>query len=277
MIKLEPPYIPALRFNNLVYVRNFKCASTFFYENFYATFGWHMIDYNNIDWDNDFVFGHIIDPIERRHKGIAEYINMMNLSEEFINNKKLQNLLQTTPYLDRHSLLYSLTFGDKCNDIHWIPLSTHQESINRTEKLLKSQIPNINLADWDYNFDHVSSTNSDKKKVEKILATIWSYKLLYTREIEKFNAVTKNEAWANFYNTKAVDGWPVAPTVDNFITLPLYIRMAVATNETHNISVSPDYTQLTIKPPFENHIASTDIDLYAADIELYQRALSKYE
>ena len=173
MINMRPPIMYSLRFKNLVYVRNLKCASTFFFENLLNVFDWERISYQNINWDTDHVFGHIIDPITRRHKAVAEFIDMRMLSEEFLKNQKLQQLLSVAPYLDRHGIPYTTTFKDKCYKIDWIPiLDSNIGNITNTQKLLNYYNgTDIQLADWNHQFVHVGSTV--KKEVEHVLKHYW--------------------------------------------------------------------------------------------------------
>jgi hypothetical protein len=173
MINMRPPFNESLRFKNLVYVRNLKCASTFFYENLLNVFNWKNISYQDIDWDTDHVFGHIIDPVVRRHKAVAEFVDMQMLSEEFLKNKNLQLLLGVAPYLDRHGIPYTATFRDKCYKIDWIPiLDSNIDNITNTQKLLNYYNgTDIQLADWDHQFVHVGSTV--KKEVERVLKHHW--------------------------------------------------------------------------------------------------------
>jgi hypothetical protein len=173
MIKVNQTVIPALRYNNLVYVRNLKCASTFFYENLLNVLGWKKTSYDDINWELDHVFGHLIDPVERRHKGVAEFIDMCGLTDKFVNDDQLQSLLRATPFLDRHAVSYTNIFKEKCYSIDWIPLvsSAHNDNILNTQKLLKYYGHNIAMADWDLTYVHPGDPL--KKQAETILRKNW--------------------------------------------------------------------------------------------------------
>jgi len=154
----------------LVYVRTLKCASTFFYWNFTKTFGWHEIDYQDIDWDRQHVFGHLAEPITRRHKAVAEYIDMHSLGHEYLNNENLQQLLDETPTLDCHSAPYLDTFQTDAYRIDWIPLSdNNDDNIDITARLLRTY--GVDNVQWDRDFDH--SASASKKAVELKLKETW--------------------------------------------------------------------------------------------------------
>lgn len=169
--------IEVCRQGNFVYIRNYKCASTFFYWNFVNKFLWKEISYHDIDWDQDHVFSHILDPIERRHKGVAEKIHMHRASRLFLENETLQQSLAHACLLDNHTETYSTRFLDKAWLIDWIPLNrSHQEVIDLTEKLLEQKL------DWNMDWVHYgdNSKNSTipgdnlKKQVELKLREIWN-------------------------------------------------------------------------------------------------------
>ena len=84
-------FINAYRYKNYVYLRNLKCASGFFVANF-KKFGWTQILFQDIDWETDVVFSHILNPIERRHKSIREVLVNYGLVNDYISNFRLQKL-----------------------------------------------------------------------------------------------------------------------------------------------------------------------------------------
>lgn len=183
--------IPTLRHGNLVYVRNLKCGSTFFYNNLLIAFGWEVINYDTINWQTDHVFGHLFDPIKRRHKGVAEFVDMCNLTDEFITDVNLQNLLSSTPFLDRHAVAYTDIFKEKSHQIDWIPLAySNQENIKHTQALLNYHKLNVVDADWD--FEYIHDSNQKKKQVEQILSRNWTNNISLT-EPELTRSITSSE------------------------------------------------------------------------------------
>ena len=191
---------------NLVYVRTLKCASTFFWDSF-KKLGWWGIEFDKIDWKNQHVFSHIMDPDKRRHKGVAEYINMYNAYDLFYQNETFKKFIAHVPSLDQHSISYHDQYGNYCNLIDWIPLSgrsheftwwlTPEESVAKTDLLLRHH--GVKVFDrWAW--DRINSSSDRQKQLEKDLGELWqkdqpnwtSWYLqrdreLYNRVISKFN------------------------------------------------------------------------------------------
>lgn len=152
----------------MVYVRNLKCASTFFGSSFKKCWRWEPIVWHNIDWETQHVFGHMLDPIERRFKGLAEYINMHGLNDLFCNNTDFQNFVKNVVCLDEHTSSYHNTFGNLVYHIDWIPISgyTHDQVIGFTERLMRHYGIRT-LKNWDY--DNVHRTHFSKQVIEQKL------------------------------------------------------------------------------------------------------------
>ena len=191
--------IEVCKHNNFVYIRNYKCASTFFYWNFVKKFNWQEISYHDIDWQQNHVFSHMLDPIERRHKGIAEKISMHGLSELFLNNDSFQQCFEYVCLLDKHTETYCDKFQDRVRQIDWIPLNRdHNEVIERTEKCLGQQ-PKWNMS-WVHYGDHSKISHdprdSLKKQVELKLQEYWDRQcppewaqIYYRNDIKLYNDV----------------------------------------------------------------------------------------
>ena len=123
---------------NLVYIRMLKCASSFFHNNF-QDWGWNLIEFDSIDWHQHHVFAHMLDPLERRYKGAAEYIQMCNMQDVFHNNPDFKKFVSTIPVFDEHTASYYSQLGDYCEQIDWIPISnrTPEQTTRLTEMLLQ--------------------------------------------------------------------------------------------------------------------------------------------
>jgi len=186
----------------LVYVRNLKCASTFFYESFLKLWRWEEMNWMDIDWENQHVFGHISDPIERRHKGVAEFISMCELEDLFNQNKNFQNFVKFAPVLDQHSSSYHDTFGESCYQIDWIPITdySHQQVVNFTENLMSNWGISHCVGRWDYTQAHQSTPakkaiehkikelyNSEARPPEYLSWYFHKDQLLYKSICRKFN------------------------------------------------------------------------------------------
>lgn len=144
----------AYRHNNLVYIPITKHASTSYSYFFEQILNWEEIEFRNINWDTDKVFSHIINPRERHFKGTVEAISILGL-EYLLDDPGFCNLLQSA-VLDIHSYPLSVTFGDRVNQIDWIPLDHPNISGDQiTKKFLNDHginvdhidIPKINIAD----------------------------------------------------------------------------------------------------------------------------------
>lgn len=165
-------YIMACSCGPVVYLRSLKTASTFFYNNLVQNHGWEEIVFDKIDWDRQWVFSHIIDPVERRHKAFAEYLSMTGTVNLFYENSNFRNMLKTLPMLDVHSVSLHDYFGSRIRNIDWIPLvKDHSENIRITEKLL-TEMANMRLFYWDLEFAHVSPR--EKNQLAQDIAQDWA-------------------------------------------------------------------------------------------------------
>lgn len=174
-------HIEVLRHENLVYLRTLKCASTFFYWNFSKNLMWQEISWSSIDWENDHVFSHILEPVKRRHKAVAERLFMFGLCDQYINDLNLQECLEHSLVLDQHGESYSTRYGTACNRIDWIPLQPDNHvNVTLTQALLSSS--GVNDVKWNYGYSHIGE--DIKTQVEKILETRWNQALYQGRLLE---------------------------------------------------------------------------------------------
>ena len=268
--------IGALRKGSAVYVRVLKCASTFFNDNLLAQ-GWELTDYYKIDWNNDFVFAHIIDPVVRRHKGLAEYIDMCGLTQLYLTNTKLQTLLTSCVFLDRHSMPYSTLFNLRLHDIFWIPLShDHEKNVMTTQDILNKKCQtSLTLADWDFDLSHRTDDGSDKKLVEIQLQKQWESDTYYSEN-------HLNHLWAELYDAIKDTAWPDAPLAKDFYNLPQHIQHEIATlhqsiglrfiiqNNVWELHTAPD----SIKT---NQITAAHYNMLQKDINLYNHLLEIFD
>jgi hypothetical protein len=159
---LDRDGIQCLTNGPMVYVRNLKCASTFFGSSFEKYWRWEPILWGDINWKYQHVFGHMLDPLERRIKGIAEYINLHSLHELFHSDINFQDFVKNTVAFDEHSNSYYDTFGNLVYHIDWIPISgyTHEQVIEFTERLMRHYGIRT-LKNWDWGNVHL--THPEKK------------------------------------------------------------------------------------------------------------------
>ena len=188
------------RYKNLVYLRTLKCASTY-YSKFFSEQGWQYNTADTIDWDNDQVFSFIMDPYKRRLKGLTEFI-VGNNKQELLSQDRL--FWGGVLYLDMHSIPYFTCYGERVNDIDWIPLDIvldNKDSRIVTEELLSKML--FDRYQLQYTFpakkEHTSSL--EKIKIYKYLEEIighgnYAMHLGLTRDIELYHqVVTRTCTW----------------------------------------------------------------------------------
>lgn len=163
-------YVDCARWNNLVYVRTLKCGSEFFYRNFTEVAGWQPERYENIDWEKDHAFSYCMDPIKRRNKGMSEFLIHTKTVDLLMNNEAFGNMIAQVPFLDEHSVALTTLYGDKINQIDWIPLTgNHGDSVRFTQKLLTHF--GHDRINWDYELSH--STSSYMDDIYKKIKDLW--------------------------------------------------------------------------------------------------------
>lgn len=152
----------------LVYVRTLKCASTFFWHSFNQKFGWEEIAFDNINWQTQRVFSHMLDPNIHRIKGVTEYVWMAQAQDQLL-DPDYRTFVQQTPVLDQHTVSYHDNFGDHCDQIDWIPIASfdHQTVADLTSRMLfENGIKVFNR--WHWSYKHTSEP--EKKLLEQQVA-----------------------------------------------------------------------------------------------------------
>lgn len=198
---LQPQHrsqIGVLTCGPLTYIRTLKCASSFFYSSF-ESMGWKSIPFDDIDWVNSRVFSHMLDPIERRHKGVAEFLMMNGAQNLFYESQVFRSVIATVPFLDQHSMGYHNLYGNYCYQIDWIPISgfTSDVTCEFTEKLLWQYGVKI-LGRWQH--DRARPASDELKQLQKDVKLLcesnyqnemswyfWQDLQLYYRVSERFN------------------------------------------------------------------------------------------
>ena len=283
-------YIHTYRQGNLVYVRNLKCASTFF-SNVFESVGWQRILYSSIDWEHDHVFGHIREPIYRRSLGIVERVTQCELLEELVNDPRMSNLLRTASVLDEHTISYLDYFGPQGWKIDWIPLiGGVDQNILMTKKLLGSHNVVIDDQLW------IQETNTSDPLQKQ--ATFKMHQLMvHTMIVDLEHLFTENEylrqfasnaVFQYFYNSVREASWPQCPDVVDFYKLPESIREELSRVHSNDwVEISKDLTTVNIVQPrvyseklyYKNR---PGLDTFQAlgpvlkDIELWTTVLEKF-
>lgn len=173
--------------NNLVYVGIVKNASTF-YRNLFIKNDWQLLEFKNIDWENNQVFSFIQDPVVRYCKGITEdlYRNE-SLKEKIV--PVLKDHLHDTVVLTHHTLPMSITCGENMYKITWIPIDVPGQKEILEEFLKKN---NESIA---WHIPHFSNkTTFDKKVLFKNIQFLLKDKnhlfwKLFSKDIDLYNQV----------------------------------------------------------------------------------------
>lgn len=114
------------RNQNLVYIPLAKIASSSYSQHF-QDLGWAQSSACHIDWTKDHVFAHIINPVSRHVKGIAECLVQRRL-DKICENDQLFPLICTHTGLDVHTYTLHQMLGSRINDIDWLALD-HPKSV----------------------------------------------------------------------------------------------------------------------------------------------------
>jgi len=163
-------HIECARWQNLVYARTLKSGSEFFYKNFVHTAGWQPMRWQDIDWQIDHVFSYIMDPIQRRHKGIAEYL-FINDALHLLEDPAFGRIISQAPFLDEHSASMRTVYGDRVDDIHWIPMNQtdHEQAQRLTDQLLWA----YDHPAMQWNRDYVHTTENYMGPAYRALRALW--------------------------------------------------------------------------------------------------------
>jgi hypothetical protein len=137
-----------LQSGKLVYVNHPKCASTY-YINLLKTNGWQPVEFKNIDWRSDQVFGFFMNPTTKHAKAITEDLvskyadkldDILNLGERFF---------QDIGLFGWHSMPLWLRFSHYVYNITWIPLDGKLNSDELFQQYLKHHDMNIKFVQTD--------------------------------------------------------------------------------------------------------------------------------
>lgn len=165
-------HLKACTCGNLVYLRVLKCASSFFYNNLTENYKWESIPISSIDWAHQHVFGHIMDPVERRHKGVLEHLLTTGCLDLLESNRFFRDMIAHIPRLDEHSVSIHEMFGESAWLVDWIPISqNHAETVQQTEKLLRTT--GMKRFDrWDYG--HARPADQRMLAAAELLRRLWA-------------------------------------------------------------------------------------------------------
>lgn len=191
-----------LRRNNLVYVNHPKCASTY-YMNLLAENGWTPLEYKDIDWASDHVFGFFMDPFTKHAKAItAELAGYPD---------KLDVLLSMGPRFFQdlglfgwHTMPLWLRFGNRVWDITWIPIDVQIDSDTLFRKFLKHHNTEIDFVSVDSNPSDAYTQqlfHQIKQLIGNGSAILWQ---VLSRDLDLYNQIGnlmnyQGHCWSDVY------------------------------------------------------------------------------
>lgn len=147
------------RHGSLVYLRTLKCASSY-YSRLFANNGWTQQTADTIDWDRDHVFSFIMDPHERRLKGLTEFV-VANHQLDLLRFEQI--FWGGVLYMDMHAIPYSVCYGQHVEKIDWIPLDCQNFESDCAERMVKHLLKDYGLV---YDFPDQRLHESDQQKLQ---------------------------------------------------------------------------------------------------------------
>lgn len=151
--------------NNLVFIAMYKCASSS-YISYLKKQKWEEIEFEQINFDTMHVFGFILDPMNRRLKGLTEILSRSYNKQyddivELLKQDNFCTFLNYITMVDAHTIPYWILFGEHLTKINWIPLEcyTHNETFTLFQQICKQ-----NSIQLDNKFEPVVKNVSDKNK-----------------------------------------------------------------------------------------------------------------
>ena len=204
--------IQAATCGNITYVRNYKCASSFFYNSLVNLYNWEELSFSDIDWTNTKVFSHIRNPIDRRHRGLAHWL-YYHLNSN-LDDPDVVKIIKNSAFLDSHSASYLDTYGDNCYKIDWIPVDIfdNDKVTELTANFLRYH-NQYTLKGFDQSQKHESSTREKELyiKIKQDFENAWkepytenpNYAIYryFLNDIKLYNQVIEN------FNPQGKD-WP---------------------------------------------------------------------
>lgn len=274
--------IRPLRFKNVVYLKNLKVASTFFHSNLEKVFNWERIQMSEINWDTDTVISHIMDPLERRCKGITEHL-WYSFGEKILDHEEM--LLDTARYaisLDDHSASYFSWFGSMTDHIIFLALDDNQQkNLENLEKFLFNLDIFIDSKKWNHDYAHNGS--EVKKNFCKKFESLWDKSIIgdhsWLQHHPTFSHYLDDAYWRLFYNSVKDQTWPNVRYLKGFSTLPGFIKKELAlVHTTPNIKIQSNFDTIRIvhdetKDNFNFSLTSSIFYYFEKDINLYQNSI----
>lgn len=181
------------RHQHLVYFGTLKCASTF-YSTLLMDNGWQRITWNDIDWQQDHVFGFLLDPKRRWFKGIQEDIqNEESKSFEHTAYQVIENYWNHSFLVTNHTLPITTALGRWVWQVDWIPLTDRNSNLPQLQKLCGKY--NVSVVPGPNTDPHVSDGTKllQQEHIERSFKegnVMWE--LFLQSDIDLYNSVCNN-------------------------------------------------------------------------------------
>ena len=160
---------------DLIYFSCNKCASTL-YDQLFEKLEWNKITTADIDWNNDFVFSYIRNPVVRHRKGIVEGIFSFYPYMKQVFNNNLQHLefLANITSIEPHSYSIHRMLGDNALKMHWLPIDTEVDHKQETFNLLKTrqQIVSKEVKNWFMSLEKANESSLEELNFYNQLSNI---------------------------------------------------------------------------------------------------------
>jgi hypothetical protein len=137
-------------YKDLAFVPVQKCAY-FYNTTLFTNLGWKKVPLVDVDIQNTKFFGTIVHPLQRRLKGLTQWLIECYSTEDVqllesnpwilapmtidweqlktdLSARYLKKLIQTVAVGDIHSTPYSTMFGSVLDQIHWIPMDQYTDN-----------------------------------------------------------------------------------------------------------------------------------------------------
>ena len=142
------PYWYRLRDTDLVYLQNTGCAGKYFRKVLQEA-GFTHCEMSSVRPGQDRIFSHLIDPIERRHRGVAIFFKIREFSPEWLQDQNCYIL--EAPYFDQHAEPISRGLAPYYQHIDWIPLDDPDiDAYAETSKILEEYGITVSWPDPEY-------------------------------------------------------------------------------------------------------------------------------
>ena len=175
--KIPDTWPGTFRYKNIVYVRTTRCASNYI-KRILIQLNFKNIKFNNIR-DTDKVFTFIIDPFERRVKGLTLLLDELK-AYSLIKNPQFKKFIKSTSVAGIDTLPYYLQYKNILNQTLFLPIHKKYQITDLLKKYFYQHCPELLQIKF--------NENVWKNKANKIR----EYQYRYIKTILKSNKSVKN-------------------------------------------------------------------------------------